>query len=87
MYRGLILGTIAFGAVFFAERQLPALGKDIKRYNDMRAMSGDPPVTRQAVELLTAMVKSYLKEHRGATADLARTLSSDALRYARISTM
>jgi hypothetical protein len=39
--RGIILGGLAFVAVFAAERQFENLSKDIDRYNSLREMSGE----------------------------------------------
>ena len=41
MYRGLILGALAFAATVLAERQFVFVKKDIERYDRIRAMSGD----------------------------------------------
>lgn len=87
MYRGLILGGLAFVAFFTAERQLAPLGKDIARYNKMREMSGDPPLLRQGLGMLRDVAKSYGGSRRGNALGLADALKNDLIRYARISTM
>ncbi len=61
MVRGLVLGTLAFGAAFAAERRFGAIGKDVARYNTIREMSGDPPLFRQLLSMATrAASKSSL---------------------------
>ena len=87
MYRGLILGGLAFAAVFTAERQFESLGSDIKRYNTMRAMSGDPPLERQAFDLLATYLKSLAKAKRPAIVDFTGALQNDLLRYLRMRAM
>ncbi|MDQ2857766.1 MAG: hypothetical protein M3R53_03815 [Candidatus Eremiobacteraeota bacterium] len=56
MIRGILLGTAAFGAVFLLERQLGTVFDDVRRYDKMRAMSGDSPL---AIEGLKA-VREYV---------------------------
>ena len=87
MYRGLILGGLAFAAVFTAERQFDALGSDVKRYNAMRAMSGDPPLGRQAFDLLATYIKSLAKTQRPAITELTGSVQNDLLRYLRMRAM
>ncbi len=85
--RGLILGGLAFAAVFSAERQFGAFGKDIKRYNMMRAMSGDPPLSRQAVGLIGVALKGLSKARRPQVMEVVTALQTDLVRYLRISSM
>lgn len=87
MYRGLILGGLAFAAVFAAERQFDAVGNDIKRYNLMRAMSGDPPLARQGFDLLATYLRSLAKTQRPALAEFAGALQNDLIRYLRMRAM
>jgi hypothetical protein len=44
MFRTIVKGAIAIGFAIFAARQLVYGGRDLKRYNEMREMSGDPPL-------------------------------------------
>ena len=85
--RGLILGGLAFVAVYAAERQFGSFGNDIKRYNTMRAMSGDPPLARQAAGLAFAAGANYLKAQRPQLMEVVTALQSDLVRYMRISNM
>ena len=87
MLRGLIFGTIAFGAAVVAERQLNAIEKDVARYNAIRAMSGDPPLARQ----LASMARTFIIDYgaaRGVTAgNLFTDFGKDVVRYALMRTM
>lgn len=87
MVKGLIFGTLAFAAVFTAERQLQVVGKDIDRYNRIRAMSGDPPLAMQAFDLFKARLTALRESRRDETASLLSSLQSDLFRYVRISSM
>jgi hypothetical protein len=87
MLRGLLLGGLAFAAVFTAERQFSSVEGDIRRYNAMRAMSGDPPLSRQLLGLLGTQLKALQKAKRPAVMEFVSALQSDIIRYMRISTM
>jgi hypothetical protein len=87
MYRGLILGGLAFAVVFVAERQFEGFGSDIKRYNTMRAMSGDPPLSQQAIGIIGTFLRSQMKTQRPALNEFVSAIASDLVRYLRISTM
>ena len=47
MDRGLIVGAIAFAAAFAAERLYASMEPDLKRYEAMREMSGQPPILKE----------------------------------------
>jgi hypothetical protein len=87
MVRGLILGGLAFAAVFAAERQLEPLDADIKRYNAMRAMSGDPPLARQILTLAATFVRAQFEARRPLFVEFASSLQSDLVRYMRMRAM
>ncbi len=87
MVRGLILGALAFGAVFAAERQYAALGKDVNRYDAMRAMSGDSTFVSQIVKTLTAMIADFGARTQGETSDFVASLTRDVVRYAMMRDM
>lgn len=87
MVRGLILGGLAFAAVFTAERQFDAVGADIKRYNTMRAMSGDPPLARQAFDILATYAKSLATSRRPVLMEVVGAFQNDLLRYLRMRAM
>lgn len=87
MYRGLILGGLAFAAVVTAERQFDSLTSDIKRYDRMRAMSGDPPLARQALDLLATYLKSLADARRPAVMEVVGAFQNDLLRYLRMRAM
>jgi hypothetical protein len=87
MYRGLIFGGLAFAAVFVAERQFESVGSDVKRYNSMRAMSGDPALSQQAIDMIWTYLRSQMKTQRPAIMEFTSAIQSDLVRYLRISTM
>ena len=51
MYKGLILGGLAFGAAFGLERVIAGLGADMKRYDKLRAMSGQGPFLKELLSM------------------------------------
>ena len=57
MFRSVMLGILGFVAVFTASRQFAGVGKDIARYDRIRAMSGDPPFLRQQAAMLLGGLK------------------------------
>ena len=87
MYRGLILGGIAFVAIYAAERQVEALSKDIARYNRMRAMSDQPSLLKQGIDMGLELVSSFTSSRGGDALDFFQSLQHDLMRYARISSM
>jgi hypothetical protein len=87
MYRGLILGALAFAAAILAERQFVAVAKDIERYDRIRAMSDDPPLLKQGFGMLRDMIGSFGDSRRGEATGMINALQNDVVRYARISTM
>jgi hypothetical protein len=64
MVRGIILGGLAFVAVFAAERQFESMKKDIDRYNSMRAMSGDVSLFKQALNSGLELLSSFGSSRR-----------------------
>ena len=60
MDRGLIVGAIAFAAAFAAERLYASMEPDLKRYEAMREMSGQPPILK---ELWSTIFGSAIGEH------------------------
>ena len=87
MVKSLIVGGIAFGAAFFIERQSRVVGKDIARYDRIRAMSGDPPLVRQGFAMLERWCASMRESRRAETASFLTSLQSDLVRYVRIASM
>jgi hypothetical protein len=80
MIRGLILGSIAFGAAFAFERQFVHVGRDLARYNKLSEMSGDPPFMQKQLKEIVAWITRP-------GAGMLQTLQHDALRYARMKSM
>jgi hypothetical protein len=87
MVRGLVLGALAFAAVFAVERQYVALGPDIKRYNAMREMSGDLPVFREIGKTIYGMIADFGVSRQGEARDLFAALTHDLVRYAAMRSM
>jgi hypothetical protein len=87
MVRGIVLGGLAFVAVFAAERQFELLNKDIKRYNSMREMSGDVSLGKQAINAGLELLSSLGSSRRGEALDFLAAIQNDIMRYARISSM
>jgi hypothetical protein len=87
MVRGLILGGIAFAAVFFGERQFETVRKDMARYDEMSEMSGQPPLWRKAASMLMGFVSEFGASREGQAMDFLQSIQSDLLRYARIRSM
>ncbi|GAC1304948.1 MAG: hypothetical protein NVSMB19_16170 [Vulcanimicrobiaceae bacterium] len=83
MVRGLALGTLAFGVVFVAERRFGSVGKDLARYDAMRAMSGDPPLVRQLFDIAYKAISEFAAR-KGGAGDLLTSLTRDIVRYATI---
>ena len=83
MDRGLIAGAIAFAVAFAAERLYASMEPDLKRYEAMRAMSGQPPILKELWSTVFGSVISENDATRKAGGILA-DITSDALRYARI---
>jgi hypothetical protein len=78
----LILGAIAFGAVFAAERQFASMGNDMTRYNKLRAMSGDVPMLTELLASAQTMVSDFTNRGRGEARGLVDSLTHDLVRYA-----
>jgi len=51
MIRGILIGTAAFGAAFLLERQLGTVFNDVRRYDKMRAMSGDSSLAVEGLKV------------------------------------
>ncbi len=91
MVRGLILGTLAFGAVFVAERQFGGFTggfiKDIKRYDMMRKMSGDGPFYREMLKSGTKMLSDFAASRQGGSGNMLRSMTGDFQRYVTMRSM
>jgi len=82
-----VLGAVAFGLVFVAERQFVAFGKDVTRYNAMREMSGDPPFFNELWKTGTKMLSELGTSRQGDVRDLFASLTHDIVRYAAMRSM
>ena len=87
MFRGLMLGAIAFGVVFAAERQFAAAAEDIARYDKLRKMSGDSAFLGQLTGSIAATLSAFLASGKGEARDLFSSLTSDIVRYAAMRSM
>ena len=87
MFRGLVLGAIAFGVVFAAERQFAAAAQDIARYDKLRKMSGDSAFLNQLTSSISATIADFLTSGKGEARDLFSSLTRDIVRYAAIRSM
>ena len=87
MFRGVILGALAFAGAFAANKQLGAVGKDIARYDKIRAMSGDPPFLKQQAGQLLGQLRAQGTLRPQAGRGMVSALIDDLMRYARIRSM
>jgi hypothetical protein len=85
--RGIILGGLAFVAVFAAERQFENLSKDIDRYNSLREMSGESSFFKQALKSGLDLLSSFGGSGGGDGLSFFAAMQQDVVRYARISAM
>ena len=77
MFGTILKGAIAIGFAVFAARQLVYGGRDLKRYNEMREMSGDPPLgvqTHKAETNATARTTNPFVMLMSIPSDLGRYL-------------
>lgn len=86
MDRGLIVGAIAFVAAFGAERLYASMSKDIAKYEQMRRMSGQPPIWK---ELFTTVFGGAVEPSDTAVraTGFVADLTNDVIRYARLKSM
>jgi hypothetical protein len=87
MVRGLILGGVAFAVVFAAERQFENFSDDVKRYDTIRAMSGDKPLVRQILTTVTDTLASFAGSGADQATDLIGSFTKDIVRYATLRSM
>jgi hypothetical protein len=82
-----VLGAVAFGLVYAAERQFASVAKDLARYDRLRAMSGDKPFLRELMGQATQMIADFGAAGSGEARDLFGSLTSDLVRYATMRRM
>ncbi|BDE06513.1 hypothetical protein WPS_17890 [Vulcanimicrobium alpinum] len=85
--RGLVLGGVAFGVVYFLERQFEKFASDIARYDRLRAMSGDPPFLREGLNQAIGIITSFGAARSEKAIGMLQGLQDDVVRYARIKSM
>jgi len=83
MYRGVILGGLAFGAVFALERVFSNMAADLARYDKLRKMSGQEPVLREVLRYFSGAVG----EQGANTGGFIAGLGNDVIRYAKMKGM
>ncbi|HTU82348.1 MAG TPA: hypothetical protein VMF61_09470 [Candidatus Acidoferrales bacterium] len=86
MKRGIIFGIVGFALAYFVESQLAGVQRDMKRYDDLRAMSGEPPFVKDQLSRIASIVTSFVGEQTSSHG-LLGSIPNDLVRYARISTM
>jgi hypothetical protein len=84
MVRGLVVGAIAFGGAFAAERLFTSLAKDIERYENMRKMSGQESLSKQLLSTVGSLLGSSLE---GGQNGFIASLTNDVVRYAKMKGM
>jgi hypothetical protein len=85
MNRTLIVASLGFVAAFGAERLFAGLGKDIARYDRMRAMSNEPPMLKELLATVGGVLGSATR-HNGVTGFIA-DMTNDVVRYAKMKGM
>jgi hypothetical protein len=86
MYKGLILGGLAFGAAFGLERVIAGLGADMKRYDKLRAMSGQGPFLKELLSMAGSAIGDVAGSN-GSGGGLLAGLTDDVVRYAKMKGM
>jgi hypothetical protein len=87
MVRGLIVGAIAFAAAFAAERLFVSVKKDVDRYNDIRAMSGDPPLGKELFGSVGNMLTGTVRKSGSGVSGFFGGITDDVVRYAKLRSM
>jgi hypothetical protein len=86
MDRGLIVGALAFGLAFAAERLFSSLSADLARYSKMREMSGQEPIGKELLGLAGSLVGDHgtSLSGGGGAGSLLAGLADDLVRYAKL---
>jgi hypothetical protein len=90
MVKGLIWGSVGFAVAFGASRLAGTLRTDLKRYDMIRAQSGDGPFVFELMGQVPALLVALPPLIEAASREsmkLLMSLPSDGLRYARIESM
>jgi hypothetical protein len=86
MNRGIVFGLVGFALAYVIESQITNLGRDMSRYDKLRAMSGEQPFVKEQFARLLDIVTSFVGEQTSSRGVLG-SIPADIVRYARISTM
>ena len=82
MLRAIIRTGVAIGFAVFAARQIVYGGRDLARYNRMREMSGDPPLS-----LRTHTPQANAEARTTNPFTMLSSLPSDLARYLKLKSM
>ncbi|HEX4012493.1 MAG TPA: hypothetical protein VHX17_01245 [Candidatus Cybelea sp.] len=82
MLRGVILGALAFGAAFAAERLFAGMKRDLDRYNKMREMSNEEPLFKELLSTAASLLSGSVR--KSGVNSFVDSLSEDAVRYAKM---
>lgn len=85
--RGLIVAAVAFAIGYALERQFDSIVKDMKRYDGLRAMSGDKPFLIEQLENLGGMMSSAASDRAGLALGMVESIQNDIVRYAKLKRM
>jgi hypothetical protein len=87
MTRNLILGALAFAAVFAGAQQLEMVRRDVERYDKLSTMSGGPTLAQRLITTLLNAMGQFGSEREKQAKDFIETALGDVIRYARIKGM
>ena len=84
--RNLLIALAAAGLGWLAVRTARALAADVGRYNRIREMSGDGPISDELPEMARKIFASEAKTP-GMILDALRSIPSEGARYLKIEAM
>jgi hypothetical protein len=87
MLRNLILGGLAFAAVYGAATQLDTVRKDVARYDKLSTMSGGSTLLQKLITALLNGMGQFSNDRERQARDFIETTVGDVIRYARIKGM
>ena len=87
MVRNLILGGLAFAAVYGAASQMDVIRKDVERYDKLSVMSGGPTLLQRLITTVLNAMGQFGSEREKQARDFMETAVGDVIRYARIKGM
>jgi len=84
--RGLVFGAIGFAVAYYLERQLATGLGDMRRYDRLRAMSGEQPFLKEQFGHVADVLTSMLGQQTSSKGFLG-SIAADIVRYAKLTTM